>query len=193
MVLVIALLVLVPLSVLRLTGSSRVIAASIRAHHQCARTGLDSVRRLGVKIVSGLPIASTSAAGLAYDQAQEVRHGLKDQQVFAATSAAHDPLRGTPARGSAHRPARQGRHRRLRRELRPGRGPGLGVLAAGRRRAQRRHQVAEQAGFSSRSAFLDVTDVRRHQLAGPLHAAVGAVDRQPAALRPAGRRATASP
>jgi hypothetical protein len=52
---------------------------------------------LGVKIVSGLPIASTSAAGLAYDQAQEVRHGLRDQQVFAATLAAHDPLRGTPS------------------------------------------------------------------------------------------------
>ena len=32
-----------------------------------------------------------------------------------------------------------------------------------------------------------LTDVRRHQLAGPLHAAVRAVGRQPAALRPAGR------
>ena len=97
MVLIIALLVLVPLSVLRLTGlvarhraaSARTIGALGLVWILCAV--------LGVKIVSGLPIASTSAAGLAYDQAQEVRHGLKDQQVFAATLAAHDPLRGTPS------------------------------------------------------------------------------------------------
>ena len=96
-VLIIALLVLVPLSVLRLTGlvarhraaSARTIGALGLVWILCAV--------LGVKIVSGLPIASTSAAGLAYDQAQEVRHGLKDQQVFAATLAAHDPLRGTPS------------------------------------------------------------------------------------------------
>jgi hypothetical protein len=96
-VLVIALLVLVPLSLLRLTG--------LTARHRAmsARTvgvlGLVWIlcAVLGVKVVSGLPIASTSAAGLAYDQAQEVRHGLKDQQVFAGTLAAHDPLRGTPS------------------------------------------------------------------------------------------------
>ena len=94
-VLVIALLVLVPLSVLRLTRlTARHRAASVRT---IGALGLVWIlcAVLGVKIVSGLPIASTSAAGLAYDQAQEVRHGLKDQQVFAATLAAHDPLRGT--------------------------------------------------------------------------------------------------
>jgi hypothetical protein len=96
-VLVIALLVLVPLSVLRLTRlTARHRAASVRT---IGALGLVWIlcAVLGVKIVSGLPIASTSAAGLAYDQAQEVRHGLKDQQVFAATLAAHDPLRGTPS------------------------------------------------------------------------------------------------
>jgi hypothetical protein len=95
--LVIALLVLVPLSVLRLTRlTARHRAASVRT---IGALGLVWIlcAVLGVKIVSGLPIASTSAAGLAYDQAQEVRHGLKDQQVFAATLAAHDPLRGTPS------------------------------------------------------------------------------------------------
>ena len=52
------------------------------------------------------------------------------------------------------------------------------VLDKGTRRLQ-------AAGFSARSAFLDLADLWRHQLAGALHHAVGPLGRQPAALRPA--------
>ena len=48
------------------------------------------------------------------------------------------PLPLTPRRPAADRPARQGRHRRVRRELREGRGRGFVFLAARRRRARRR-------------------------------------------------------
>ena len=49
------------------------------------------------------------------------------------------------------------------------------------------------AGFSSESALPHLTDVRRHQLARALDPPVGAVGRQPAALRPARRQRPVHP
>ena len=74
--LAIAIVVLVPLSVLRLTGLvTRHRTVSIRT-----ATALGVVwtlcALLGAQLVPGAPIASTSASGLAYDQVQEVRAGI---------------------------------------------------------------------------------------------------------------------
>ena len=95
-VLVVALLVVMPLAVLRLT----------RVVHRHRTTSIPAVIALGVvwilcalsglQIASGSPIASTSAARLAYDRASEVRAGLADERAFAK-AAAVDPVADTPA------------------------------------------------------------------------------------------------
>lgn len=94
-VLVVAVIIFMTLSSLRLTR--------LMDHH---RTG--SIRAVtafgvvwilgaafGVQIVPGAPIASTSAAGLAFDQVREVRAGAHDLQSFDK-AAALDPFRDTP-------------------------------------------------------------------------------------------------
>ena len=100
-----------------------------------------------------------------------------------------DPPRPLPRHArppAADRPARQGRPARVRRELRQGRGPGLLVLAAGRRRARRREPSSCRPPASRPGArFLTSPTFGGHQLAGALHHAVGRLGRQPAALRPA--------
>ena len=101
---------------------------------------------------SGAPVASTNAAGLAYHQIRDIGTSIQDQQRFASALTADDPFGDTPAQQPAHRAARQGRHRRVRRELRPGRGPGLGVLTAGRRGARRRHRAAARGRLLARAA-----------------------------------------
>jgi hypothetical protein len=94
-VLAVGLIIFLPLSVLRLTRlvdrhrdrSIEIVAGLGVVWVLCAA--------LGVQIVSGAPIASTSAAGLAKEQVSQVRAGLADQQTFAK-AAAVDPLRKTP-------------------------------------------------------------------------------------------------
>ena len=78
--LAVAVVVLMPLSVLRLarlvtrhrTVSIRTATAVGVVWTFCAL--------LGAQFVPGAPIASTSASGLAYDQVQEVRAGIKDRE-----------------------------------------------------------------------------------------------------------------
>jgi hypothetical protein len=50
---------------------------------------------LGAQLVPGAPIASTSAAGLAYDQARAVSNGLQDHAIFAK-DIADDRFQHTP-------------------------------------------------------------------------------------------------
>jgi hypothetical protein len=96
--LLIALPVFVTLSVLRLTrltvrhrvGSARAVTAMGVGWIVCAAFGL--------QIVSGAPIASTSAAGLAYDEVHQVRAALQDQARFGPLLAADDPFRDLPGR-----------------------------------------------------------------------------------------------
>jgi hypothetical protein len=95
-VLGVAVVVFMPLSLLRLTRLvDRHRATSIRgvtalgiAWGVCAL--------FGAQIVPGAPIASTSASGLAYGQMSQVRVGIRDQQSFAR-AAAVDAFRNTPS------------------------------------------------------------------------------------------------
>jgi hypothetical protein len=95
--LAITLLVLVPLSVLRLTrltaqhrvASARTVTAVGVIWILCSA--------LGVDIVAGTPVASTSATALAYHQVRAVRFALQDRQKFASGLAAKDPVSYTPA------------------------------------------------------------------------------------------------
>ncbi len=153
--LAVALLVLLPLSVLRLTRltaqhrlvSARAVGALGAVWILCAA--------LGVDIVAGTPVASTSAAALAYDQYDAIRAGIHDRATFASELKAPDPFATTPAsdlltglRGkdviiafveSYGRTAVQGTTF----------SPAVdAVLNAGT-------QTLQNAGFSSQSAFLD--------------------------------------
>jgi hypothetical protein len=85
-VLAVAVLVAMPLSMLRLTGfvdrhrvmSLRAVTALGVAWVLTAAWGL-----IGVQIVPGPPLAATSTARLAYDQVAQIRADIKDQQTFA--------------------------------------------------------------------------------------------------------------
>jgi hypothetical protein len=94
-VLDIALLVFIPLAVVRLTRlvsrhrrtSLRTVAALGVVWVLCAV--------LGVHVAPGTPIAASSAAGVAYEQARQVSAGIQDHQAFIK-AAAVDPFRDTP-------------------------------------------------------------------------------------------------
>ena len=92
----VALVVLLPLSVLRLTRIvDRHTATSVGAV-----TALGIVWALGavssIRIVPDAPLASTSAAGLVYDHVRRIPDELRDRQAFAK-AAVDDPFRGVRA------------------------------------------------------------------------------------------------
>jgi hypothetical protein len=90
-----AILVLMALSVLRLTGlvvrhrtaTARTVAVLSAAWVVCAV--------LGAQIVPGVPVAARSEATLVYDHARQVRASLRDPAEFAKESAV-DAFRGVP-------------------------------------------------------------------------------------------------
>lgn len=93
-----AVLVFTPLSLARLgrlaarhrTGSTRAVAALTVVWVVCAA--------FGARFVPGAPVASTSAAGAAYEQVRQVRSGIASQRDFTR-AAAVDPFRNTPGSG----------------------------------------------------------------------------------------------
>jgi len=93
-VVAVAVIIFMPLSVLRLGR----LVAQHRATSIRAVTAFGVVWILcavfGVQIVTGVQIASTSAAGLVYDQVGQVRAGIQDKQTFTE-AAADDPFRNT--------------------------------------------------------------------------------------------------
>ena len=93
--LAIALLVLTTLALLRLTR----VAAGHRREALPAVTALGAVWVLcwafGASLVSYAPIASSSAAGLAFHEVRAVRAGVEDHAVFA-DQIRHDRFRHTP-------------------------------------------------------------------------------------------------
>jgi hypothetical protein len=94
-VLVVAILALMTLAVLRLTRvmihhdtrAARAIAALGAVWATCAM--------LGAEVVPGVPVASDSAAAIAYHHALQIGASLQDQDDFAAESAV-DAFRNTP-------------------------------------------------------------------------------------------------
>jgi phosphatidylglycerophosphate synthase len=94
----VAIIVLVPLSMLRLArvtaghraGSARTIGGLGAVWAICAVSGL--------QIVTGAPIASTSAAGPAYDQVHAVRAAIKDEHRFSYALTAGDQFENQPGR-----------------------------------------------------------------------------------------------
>jgi hypothetical protein len=95
-ILVVAILVFTPLAVLRLTRlADRHRTTSLRAV-----TVLAVVWSLfaltGVQIASDTPVASRSAASLAFNQVTQVRTSLRDERAFEELAGV-DPLQNTPA------------------------------------------------------------------------------------------------
>ncbi|MDT4915248.1 MAG: hypothetical protein QOC66_4376 [Pseudonocardiales bacterium] len=95
--LAVACLVLMPLAMLRVTRH----AARRRARSAKALGALGFAwvlcAVLGVQVIGGTRVASTSAAGLAYDEIGKVRTAIHDEGTFAATLAAHDRFAAQPA------------------------------------------------------------------------------------------------
>ena len=93
--LIVALLVLTTLAVLHLTR----VAADHRRSSLQAIGALGAAWLLcwafGAQLVSQVPIASTSAAGLAVDEVREVRDGIEDRAIFA-DEISRDRFRNTP-------------------------------------------------------------------------------------------------
>ena len=159
-VLCVAVLVLMTLAVLRLTR--------VAAVHR--RWSLQAVAALGVvwvlcwafgaQLVSGAPVASTSAADLAVDEVRAVQAGLEDNAMFAERDQPR-PLPQHPRQPAADRPARQGRPARVRRELRQGRGPGFLLLAQGRCGSRQGHEAAAGRRLLLPERLPHLVDVRR--------------------------------
>jgi phosphatidylglycerophosphate synthase len=91
----VALLILMPLAVVRLTR----LASEHRTTSIRSVTAIGAVWILcaafGLQIVQGAPIASASAAGLTYDHVRQVRDGIQDQEAFE-----DDPFNSTPTAGA---------------------------------------------------------------------------------------------
>jgi phosphatidylglycerophosphate synthase len=93
----VVILLLLPLSAVRVMGiAARHRSASARAIGVFAVAWL-VFAVLGVHIEAGAPVASSSAAGLAYDEVHAVDTTLRDKSAFAAQLRADDPFRDRPA------------------------------------------------------------------------------------------------
>jgi hypothetical protein len=95
--LVLALLVVIPLSVVRVTA----VAAGHRTMSARTITAMATIwivcSAIGVRVDGAEPVASSSAAGLAVTQVRDVHAAIEDQHKFAAALTGVDPLRATPA------------------------------------------------------------------------------------------------
>ena len=92
--LVVAVLVFVTLSVAAPDPAHRAGIAPRRPGPSARSASSGSLcAALGVQVAAGAPVASTSAAGLAYDQVRQVRAAIRDQQEFAGTLTAADSFR----------------------------------------------------------------------------------------------------
>jgi phosphatidylglycerophosphate synthase len=95
-VFVLAVFVGVILSVVRLTkAAARHRGSSVRALAGLAAAWLISAA-FGIQVATHAPVASTSAAGFAVDQVDQVTTSLQDQQRFQRSLGASDAYRSTP-------------------------------------------------------------------------------------------------
>ncbi len=128
------------------------------------------------------PLTSTGATPAALPPMLKAAQAT--QAPAAPTATGKSRARQQPAVG----PEGQGRHHRLRRELWAGRGPGFVVLGRGRCGPRRRDRSTSSGRVLRQERIPHLTDVRRHQLAGPLDTAVRTVGGQPGAVRPTHRQ-----
>jgi hypothetical protein len=92
----VVLLVLVPWALVRVTRlAARYRDNSVRTISALGGVWMVCVA-LGLHLVPGVPIASDTAAGVAYQQVTEAHSALHDRAAFAAMLREHDPLRGVP-------------------------------------------------------------------------------------------------
>ena len=181
------LLVLLPLSVVRLTrGAVR--------HREGAARALAVAASLWVGLAvldvhaGGVPVAAhtTGPVRLRADHTDRAR-ARGPARVRGGGRGGGTSTGGAAAR-AAGRAARQGRPARLRRELRT-RGPREPHGRPGcRRGAEPGVAGARSRGLLEPQRLAHLPDVRRHQLAGPRDVAVRPLDRQPATLRPPGQQ-----
>ena len=134
--------------------------------------------------VVGAPVASSSAAALAVDEVQAVRTGLQDRATLAR-EIARDRFRATP--GDRLLTGLRGKDVLLVFVESYGRVAvqGSSVLAPHRRRARPGHRAAAGRRLLLAQRLPHLADLRRPQLAGAFHPAVGGPGRRPAAVRPA--------
>ena len=125
-------------------------------------------------------------ASLVAGQVDQVRAELHDRAVFDQAMT-HDAYALTPGRDLLTRLRGKDVLAGLRRELRAGGRGGLVVRAADRPHADRGDRASRPSRLPRPQRLAGLADLRRDQLARPLHAAVRAVDRLPAALRPGAR------
>ena len=121
------------------------------------------------------------------------RQLLREQHRFEQAPPQPRPRSQHPRIGPAHRIARQGRHHRLRRKLRAGRRPGHELLSRHRRRPAPGHRVTGPRRLVRAECLAHLPELRRGQLARPLHPAVGAVGQHRPAVCRAGRQPPVHP
>ena len=178
------------LLVAAITASTVHVTAVAARHRRGAVRGLAVLTAvwglcagLSLQLIPGFPVASTSAAGLADAQVRAAQAALNDPRRFRAGHPQPRPPGHHPRLGPADRTARQGRHHRRRRKLRAGRRPGYELLAGSRRRPATAHRLAGPGRLVRAERLAHLADLRRDQLARPLHPAVGAVGQQQPAVQ----------
>ena len=188
-VVLVALWIGVALVVVIITAATIHLTAVAARHRRGTVRGLAALTAfwglsagLSLQFSPGFPVASTSD-----DRASRLAGaGLPGRAQRPACFHGGHPQRRPrgqhPRFGPADRIARQGRPVRLRRKLRAGRRPGFELLAGHRRRPAPAKRHADPSRLVHAERLAHLPDLRRHQLARPLHPAVGAVGRQPAAV-----------
>ncbi len=163
---------LLPLSVLRLTRLAAGTAARSvpRASPPLGGRSGSLCAVFGVQLAPGVADRRPRArpASRTTEVTRQVRAGLRDRAGVRRRDRRPTAFARHPRRPAADRPARQGRRRRLRRELRPGRGRGL---RPSRRRSTRCSTPASRrlraAGFSVPQRLPHLADVRRRRAGWP--------------------------
>ena len=163
-ILVLLVLVLMTLAVRRLSNIvTRNSATATRATLVLGASWI-TISGMGLQAVDGVPFAAQATSRLVQERARLLKTGLNDEQEFAK-QAAVDDFRDTPPDKLLTGTSRQGRHLRVRRELRPRRRRGPADGASGRRAAQEADRPAEQ-GRDSRPRAAGSPHPRRARAVG---------------------------
>ena len=134
---------------------------------------------LSLQLVPGSPVASTSAAGLAFGQVRGIQASLRDQRRFEQAIHGSDPEASVPAsdlltglRGKDVIIAFVESYGQVAVQ-------GTSFSAGRRRRPAPGHRLAGQRRLVHAERLDHLPGLRRDQLVRPLHPAVGAVGQQP--------------